>query len=70
MYLLLTGPDSAIFVSDLQDGNFFEVLLLITFRSYIYIIFQGLKVIKSHKIVGIKVFLTISLDDTRMDPDP
>jgi hypothetical protein len=29
------------------------------FLSYIYIIFQRSKVKKSHKIVGIKVFLTI-----------
>ncbi len=43
-----------------QKTNFLtQFFLLITFWSYIYIIFQGLKVKKSHKIEGIKVFLTI-----------
>ncbi len=43
-----------------QKTNFFNtIFLLITFWSYIYIIFQRWKVKKSHKIVGIKVFLTI-----------
>jgi hypothetical protein len=51
-------PDPAIFVIDLQDANK-KQFLLITFRSYIYKIFQGKKSLKSHKTVGIKVFLTI-----------
>jgi hypothetical protein len=41
--------DLAIFVSDLQDGNYFcfSRLLLLTFSGYIYIIFQRKKVIRS-----------------------
>ncbi len=41
--------------------NYFltQFFLLITFWRYIYIIFQRWKVQKSHKIEGIKVFLTI-----------
>ncbi len=43
-----------------QKTNFLtQFFLLITFWSYIYTIFQRWKVKKSHKIVGIKVFLTI-----------
>ncbi len=62
-----SDPDSAIFVIDLQDANiiFLKVFLLITWYRYIYIIFQDKKSKKSHKTVGIKVFLTILflLDD-------
>ncbi len=43
-----------------QKTNFLtQFFLLITFWRYIYIIFQRYKVEKGHKIVGIKVFLTI-----------
>jgi hypothetical protein len=43
-----------------QKNNFFiKFFLLITFLRYIYVIFQRWKVKKSHKIVGIKGFLTI-----------
>ncbi len=46
-----------------------QCFLLITFWRYIYIIFQRQKVKKSHKIVGIKVFLTI-FAWLKKDPDP
>ncbi len=50
-----------------QKTNFLtQFFLLITFWSYIYIIFQRQKVKKSHKIVGIKVFLTIFAYDRRI----
>jgi hypothetical protein len=56
-------PDPAIFVIDLQDANKKlikkKVVLLITFRRYIYIIFTDKKSKRSHKAVGIKVCLTI-----------
>jgi hypothetical protein len=42
-YLCLTDPDPSIFVSDLQDVNFFknvDVYFLFTFGSDVYIIFQ------------------------------
>jgi hypothetical protein len=56
-------PDPAIFVIDLQDAS--KKLIFNTnfsayyFLKYIYIIFQRKKVKKSHKIGGVKVFLTI-----------
>ncbi len=50
-----------------QKTNFLtQFFLLLTFWSYIYIIFQRWKVKASHKIVGIKVFLTIFADDRRI----
>jgi hypothetical protein len=58
-------PDPAIFVLGLQDANkkkttFKKVFLLIsTFCRHIYIIFKDKKSKRSHKAVGIKVFLTI-----------
>ncbi len=53
-----------------QKTNFLtQFFLLITFWSYIYIIFQRYKVKKSHKIEGIKVFLTI-FAWWQKDPDP
>jgi len=59
-------PDPAIFVSDSQDGN--KKLIFLTF----FLLFEGtitsfskLKS-KSHKAVGIKVFLLFLLGD----PDP
>ncbi len=43
-----------------QKTNFLtQFFLLVTFWRYIFIIFQRLKVKKSHKIVGFKVFLII-----------
>jgi hypothetical protein len=59
-----SDPDPAIFVADLQDAskklifliNFFCLLLFeATFTSC----FKDKKSKRSHKIVGIKVFLTI-----------
>ena len=50
-----------------QENNFWtQFFLLITFWSHIYIIFQRLKVKKSHKIVGIKFFLIFLHDDRRI----
>ncbi len=62
--LWLIDPDPAIFVVDLQDANkkvifLLKVFLLIIFGRYIYIIFKEKKWKRSHKAVGIKVFLTI-----------
>jgi hypothetical protein len=57
------NADHAIFVIDLQDTDkkiiYKKVFLLITFWKYIYIIFKDKKSKRSHKAVGIKVFLTI-----------
>ncbi len=52
-------PDPAIFV---------KFFLLITFdgTSYMYIIFKDKKSKRSHKAVGIKVFLTFLLGDRRI----
>ncbi len=67
-YFWLMVPDAdsdpAIFVSDLQDVNkslFFISFFAYygTFWRYIYIIFKDKKSKRSHKAVGIKVFLTI-----------
>ncbi len=65
----LMDPDSAIFVIVLQDVNKKLVFLLIAFRRYIYIIFSKIKSYRSHKAVGIKVFLTI-LAWRWKEPDP
>ncbi len=59
-------PDPAIFVTDHQDSNkktniFLRVFLLLTFWRYIYIIFKDKKSKRSHKAVGIKVFITTVL---------
>jgi hypothetical protein len=67
-YLRLMDPDSdldpdpAVFVSDLQDAKkyYFKLFFCLlhfegTFTSY----FKDKKIIKSHKTVGINVFLTI-----------
>ncbi len=56
----IRNPDPAIFVIDLQDANkktFFSCLLLFegTFKSF----FKDKKSKRSHKTVGIKVFLKI-----------
>jgi hypothetical protein len=64
------GPDPDIFVTDLQAPDkkliLYKGVLLITFGRYIYIIFQRIKVKKSHKTVGIKVFLLFLHDDRRI----
>jgi hypothetical protein len=54
---LTNGSDPAIFVIDLQDANKHFCLLLFegTFTSF----FKDKKSKRSHKAVGIKVFLTI-----------
>jgi hypothetical protein len=51
-------PDPAIFIIDLQDANknlFKQKFLLITFTSF----FKDKESKRSHKTVGIKVFLTV-----------
>ncbi len=56
-------PDPAIFVIDLQDANKKTNLKkrfpAYCFFYYIYIIFKDKKSKRSHKTVGIQVFLTI-----------
>ncbi len=56
-------PDPAILVIDPQDANkkliFYNIFFAYYFWRYIYIIFKDKKSKKSHKAVGIKVFLTI-----------
>ncbi len=63
-------PDPDIFVIDLQDANkkliYKKVFLLFTFSQNIYTIFKRLKYKRSHKSVGIKVFLLFFLDDRRI----
>jgi hypothetical protein len=58
-----SNPDPAIFVEDLQDANkklfkkkFFGLLL---FEGTFTSVFKDKKSKRSHKTVGIKVFLTI-----------
>jgi hypothetical protein len=55
-------PDPAIFVIDLQDANKTKlkkkIFCLLLFEDYI-IFFKDKKSKRSHKTVGIKVFLTI-----------
>ncbi len=51
------APDPAIFVSDLQDGNFFAYYFL---KVHLHHFSKIKRHKKSHKTVGIKVFLTIS----------
>jgi hypothetical protein len=54
------GSGSCCFPSKCQQNLLFNTIFsAYYFLSYIYIIFQRSKVKKSHKIVGIKVFLTI-----------
>jgi hypothetical protein len=56
-------PDPAIFVIDLQDANKKlikkKVFLLITFEGTFTSFFKDNKSKRSHKTVGIMVFLTI-----------
>jgi hypothetical protein len=58
---LTKGSRPAIFVIDLQDAKKNLVFLLIIFEGTFtfYIIFKAKKSKRSHKRVGIKVFLTI-----------
>jgi hypothetical protein len=61
----VTDPDPALFVSDLQDANnIFFLLFANYFLKGRVNLHQSLKikVIKSHKIVEIKAFLTIFMD--------
>jgi hypothetical protein len=55
--------DPAIFVIDLQDANkkqfFFSVFLLLLFKGTFTSFFKDKRSKRSHKTVGIKVFLTI-----------
>ncbi len=50
-------PEPAIFVIDLEDAN--KVFLLITFCRHFFKIVKDKESKRSHKILGIKVFLTI-----------
>ncbi len=56
-------PDPAIFGIDLQDANkkliFLKLFFLLLFESAFTSFFKDKKSKKSHKTVGIKVFLTI-----------
>jgi hypothetical protein len=58
-----SDPDPAIFVIDLQDANKKLIFNMIFFAYYFMKLHlyhcKDKKVKKSHKIVGIKVFLTI-----------
>jgi hypothetical protein len=66
-----SDPDPAIFVIDLQDANKklilkrFSAYYFLKVRWYIYIIFQDKKFKRSHKTVGIKIFLTGSESGSR-----
>ncbi len=58
-----SDPDPAIFVIDIQDANK-QLTFIFKFSAYYFLNvhlhhFLKKKVKKSHKIVGIKVFLTI-----------
>ncbi len=62
-------PDPAIFVIDLQDANkklIRKVFLLITFEGTFTSFFKDKNSKRSHKTVGIKVFLIFLLEDRRM----
>jgi hypothetical protein len=57
-----SDPDPAIFDNDLQDANkklIKKSLSAFYFLRYIYIISKNKKSKRSHKTVGIKIFLTI-----------
>jgi hypothetical protein len=63
-YLWPIDPDPDIFVITLQEANKFfflfnEVFLIITFRGTFTSFFKDNKSKRSHKTVGMKVFLTI-----------
>jgi hypothetical protein len=57
-----SGPDPAILVIDLQDTNknyfLLQFVLLVTFEGT-FSSFSKIKSQKSHKIIGIKVYVTI-----------
>ncbi len=66
-----TDPDPAIFVIDFQDANKNlikkKVFLLITYFLKVHLpFFKDKKSKRSHKTVGMKVFLNILLDDRRI----
>jgi hypothetical protein len=56
-------PDPAIFVIDLQDASkkliFTQFFCTLLFEGTFTSFFKDKKVLKNHKIVGIKVFLTV-----------
>jgi hypothetical protein len=61
-------PDPVIFIIDLQDANkklinFFKFFSLLLFEGTFISFFKDKKSKRSHKAVGIKVFLTILLGD-------
>jgi hypothetical protein len=55
-----SDPDSAIFVIDLQDANkkLIKLFCLLLFEGTFASFFKNKKSKRSHKTVGIKVFLT------------
>jgi hypothetical protein len=55
--------DPAIFIVDLQDAN--KNYFFLSFSAYYFLMVQvhNFSETKSHKIVGIKVFLAIYADD-------
>jgi hypothetical protein len=63
-------PDPAIFVIDLQDANkkqfFLKLLCVLLFEGTFMSFFKDKKSTRSHKTVGIKVFLTFLLGDGRI----
>ncbi len=65
-----SDPDPAIFVIDLQDVNkklfFFKLLCFLLFEGTIKSFLKDKKSRRSHKTVGIKVFLLFLLDDRRI----
>jgi len=64
-----SDPDHAIFVIDLQDGkknNLKQFFRLLLFEDTSTSFFNDKKSKRSHKTVGINVFLTILLDDRRI----
>jgi hypothetical protein len=63
LWLIEPDPDPAIFITDLQDASK-KLIFEHNFSAYYFLKlhlhhFSKIKVKKSHKIVGIKVFLTI-----------
>ncbi len=69
LWLMDPDPDPAIFVIDLPEMTtkkliFLKFFCLLLFEGrYMYIIFKDKKSKRSHKAVGIKVFLTFLLGD-------
>ncbi len=54
-----SDPDPAIFVIDLQNGNNKKLFFCLLLFEGTFTSFSKIKVKKSHKTLGIKVFLTI-----------